>query len=136
MEVCRLLGPAATAVGRVPGPAAPAREPARIRRVVPPLRAAATRAVEDAMPTVSLARVPEIVQGAGALETLGQTLSGRVPRGSPVLLVADPGLKASGFADAAAAALGGAGFAVLAFSDVKSDPTMAQVDAAVALARR
>ena len=97
---------------------------------------AAPGATEEAMSTVSLARVPDIVQGAGALETLGQTLTGRVPRASPVLLAADPGLRASGFIDAAAAALAGAGFRVVAFTDIKSDPTMAQVDGAAALARR
>ena len=87
------------------------------------------------MSTVQLARVPEIVQGAGALETLGQTLTGRVARGSAVLLVADPGLKASGFEDTASQSLAGAGLRVVAFDDIQSDPTMAQVDAAVALAR-
>ncbi len=87
------------------------------------------------MTTVSLARVPEIVQGAGALEKLGETMTGRVPRGSPLMLAADPGLKASGIIDAAAAALRAAGFGVVVYSDIKSDPTMAQVDAAAALAR-
>jgi alcohol dehydrogenase class IV len=87
------------------------------------------------MTTVQLARVPEIVQGAGAIDALGETLQGRVPRGSRVLLVADPGLKASGAVDAATAALAGARFAVIPFSDVQSDPTMVQVDAAAALAR-
>ena len=88
------------------------------------------------MKTVQLARVPEIVQGAGAIETLGQTLQGRVPAGSPVLLVADPALKNLGVSDTAQASLTAAGFATLVFSDFKSDPTMAQVDAAAALARR
>jgi alcohol dehydrogenase len=88
------------------------------------------------MSTVSLARVPDIVQGAGALETLGQALSGRVPRGSAILLAADPGLEASGCIDTATTSLAGAGFRVVAFGDIKSDPTMAQVDTAVALARR
>ena len=87
------------------------------------------------MSTVSLARVPDIVQGTGALENLGESLSGRIPRGGQVLLVADPGLKGSGFADTAAAALGRGGFGVVTFSDFKSDPSMAQVDAACALAR-
>ena len=87
------------------------------------------------MSFIQLARVPEIVQGAGALETLGQTLAGRIPAGSPVLLVADPGLKDAGFIDAASASLHAAGFGVVPFTDVKSDPTMAQVDAATALAR-
>ncbi len=87
------------------------------------------------MSIIQLARVPEIVQGAGALETLGQTLAGRIAPGSPVLLVADPGLKDAGFIDSASASLRAAGFGVVAFTDVKSDPTMAQVDAATALAR-
>ena len=88
------------------------------------------------MSIVNLARIPEIVQGAGVLETVGQTLSGRVTAGSPILLVADPGLKASGAIDMAAASLRAAGFAMVLFEDVKSDPTMAQVDAATVLARQ
>ena len=87
------------------------------------------------MSTVSLARVPDIVQGAGALEALGQSLGGRVPSASAVLLAADPGLRRSGFVDAAAASLAAAGYGVVLFTDIKSDPTMAQVDAAVALSR-
>ncbi|MCX7057929.1 MAG: iron-containing alcohol dehydrogenase, partial [Proteobacteria bacterium] len=88
------------------------------------------------MSIIQLARVPEIVQGAGALETLGQTLTGRIAAGSAVLLVADPGLKDAGFIDSASASLAAAGFRVVAFTDVKSDPTMAQVDAATDLARQ
>jgi alcohol dehydrogenase class IV len=88
------------------------------------------------MSIVSLARVPEIVQGPGSLDTLGQTLAGRVPSGSAVLLVADPGLRDAGFIDSASASLSAAGFGVVVFSDIKSDPTMAQVDAATDLARR
>jgi alcohol dehydrogenase len=87
------------------------------------------------MSTVSLARVPDIVQGAGALDRLGEAMTGRVPRGSALMLAADPGLKTSGIIDVAAAALRSAGFGVVVFSDIKSDPTMAQVDAAAALAR-
>ena len=88
------------------------------------------------MSTVNLARVPEIVQGAGALEALGGTLTGMLPKGSAVLLVVDPGLRTSGVIDAAGAALRGGGLAVVVYDDVKSDPTMAQVDAAAAIARR
>jgi alcohol dehydrogenase class IV len=88
------------------------------------------------MNAVHLARVPEIVQGAGALEALGTTLSGYLPRGSAILLVADPGLRASGLTDAAAAALRGGSYSVLVCEDVQSDPTMAQADAGAALARR
>ena len=88
------------------------------------------------MTSIHLARVPEITQGAGTLETLGSALSGRIASGSAVLLVADPGLKASGAIEVAHTALAAAGFGVVPFSDLKSDPTMAQADAAAAFARR
>jgi GTPase involved in cell partitioning and DNA repair len=39
------------------------------------------------MKAVHLARIPEIIQGAGALEALGATLAGHVPLGSALLLV-------------------------------------------------
>jgi alcohol dehydrogenase len=87
------------------------------------------------MTTLTLDRVPRIVQGAGALGTLGTLVAELVPAGTPVLLVADPGLRASGMIDTARKALQAAGLGVVLFDDVKSDPTMAQVDAAAALAR-
>jgi alcohol dehydrogenase class IV len=76
------------------------------------------------------------MQGAGALEALGATLAGFVPSGSAILLLADPGLRASGLIESAAAALRSGGYSVIVCDDVQSDPTMAQADAAVALARR
>jgi alcohol dehydrogenase class IV len=88
------------------------------------------------MNAVQLARVPEIIQGAGALERLGATLAARVTRGGAILLLADPGLRASGLIDAAAAALAAGGYGVIVWDDIQSDPTMAQADAAAALARR
>jgi alcohol dehydrogenase class IV len=88
------------------------------------------------MSQIYIARTPEIIQGAGCIAALGKALGGRIPAGAPVLLVADPGLKASGAIDAASASLAGARFGVVPFTDLKSDPTMAQTDAAVALARR
>jgi alcohol dehydrogenase len=86
--------------------------------------------------TLELDRVPRIVQGAGALETLGTLLSGSVKPGSSVLLVVDPGLRRSGITDSAASAVRRAGLGVTLLEDVKSDPTMAQADAAATLARR
>lgn len=88
------------------------------------------------MTAVHLARIPEIIQSAGALETLGATLAGYVPSGSALLLVVDPGLRASGLIDAAVAALKRGGYGVVICDDVQSDPTMAQADAATVLARR
>ncbi len=87
------------------------------------------------MNAVHLARVPEIIQGAGALDGIGATLAAQLPRGSAILLLVDPGLHACGLIDAAAAALSAGGYGVIVCDDVQSDPTMAQADAGAALAR-
>jgi alcohol dehydrogenase len=88
------------------------------------------------MTTITLDRVPRIVQGAGALGTVGSLVAELVPPGSAVLLVVDPGLRGTGMIETARAALQAAGFGAILFDDVKSDPTMAQVDAAAGMARR
>ena len=88
------------------------------------------------MSLITLDRVPRINQAAGAIGTIGSTLAGLTRPGAAVLVVVDPGLRATGVAEIVAASLQAAGLAALLFDDVKSDPTMAQVDAAVALARR
>jgi alcohol dehydrogenase class IV len=85
---------------------------------------------------ITLDRVPRISQAAGAIETLGATLAALTGPGAAVLLAVDPGLRATGVAETAAASLRAAGLGAFLFEDIKSDPTMAQVDAAVALARR
>jgi alcohol dehydrogenase class IV len=94
--------------------------------------------------TLSLDRVPQIAQGAGALEQLGTLVKGLRPAsgGNPgaaprhVLLVADPGVKALGLVADAEHALRAAGLAVTVFDGVESDPSMAQADAIAELARR
>jgi alcohol dehydrogenase len=88
------------------------------------------------MNAVHLARIPEIIQGAGAFEGLGATLAERLPRGATILLLVDPGIRASGLVESAAAALRSGGFALVVCDDIQSDPTMAQADAAAAIARR
>jgi len=88
------------------------------------------------MTIITLDRVPRIVQGAGALGTLGSVVAECVPTASAVLLVADPGLRSTGMIETARAALQQAGLGVILFDDVKSDPTMAQVDSAAGVARR
>lgn len=83
----------------------------------------------------TLDRVPSIVQANGALDQLG-ALAARLGGGRPALLVADPGLARFGITARAEASLRAAGLAVATFSDIRSDPTVAQVDAAATLARR
>jgi alcohol dehydrogenase class IV len=87
------------------------------------------------MTTITLDRIPRIVQGPGALGTIGTVVAELVAPGTPALLVADPGLQGTGMIDTARTALLQAGLGVVLFEDVKSDPTMAQVDAAARLAR-
>ena len=90
------------------------------------------------MSSLSLDRVPRIVQGAGALEELAGVLAGIA---SPVvairhvLLVADPAMKPLGVLDTAQRALSKAGLGVSVFDGVQSDPSMAQTDATARLAR-
>jgi alcohol dehydrogenase class IV len=84
---------------------------------------------------ISLDRVPQITQGAGALEQLGSIVKAlKAPRS--VLLVADPGLRSIGIIASAERALSSEGVAVSVFDGVESDPSMAQADATAELARR
>ncbi len=82
----------------------------------------------------SLDRVPAITQAAGALGQLGSHAV-RLGGGRPVLLAADPGLAPFGIIAQAEASLRAAGLDVLTFTDIKSDPLAAQVDAGAAMAR-
>jgi alcohol dehydrogenase class IV len=88
------------------------------------------------MTVVTLDAVPTLMGGVGALSMLGVNLAPLVKPGAAVLLVVDQGLKPTGFIEAAADALAAAGLGVVVFDDVKSDPSMAQVDAAADIARR
>jgi alcohol dehydrogenase class IV len=74
-------------------------------------------------------RIPRITQAPGAIEDLGRITAGRVGRGASVLLVADPGLGATGITATAKRALEKAGLGVAVFEDFKSDPATASVDA-------
>ncbi len=82
-----------------------------------------------------LARVPRITIGAGARRNLGPLASSLVPAGAHALLCADPGLQATGMIEEVADALRDGGFGVSVFSDIKSDPSVAQADAAADVAR-
>jgi alcohol dehydrogenase class IV len=86
--------------------------------------------------TFTLSPIPRITGGPGKLAAIGDLAAALGGAGSVVLLAADPGLKSAGHIAAAEAALRKAGLGVILFDRIKSDPTMAQVDEAVSLARR
>lgn len=87
------------------------------------------------MPFVELARIPRMLLGVGAREHLGALASELAGGGAPILLVADQGLRASGMIDETSSHLRRAGFSIALFDQFSSDPTLAQTDAAAALAR-
>ena len=74
--------------------------------------------------------------GAGARNQAGGLAASLAGAGATVLLVADPGLESTGALAALEGVLREAGLAVERFTDLKSDPTLAQADAAASLARR
>jgi alcohol dehydrogenase class IV len=82
------------------------------------------------MKLIELARTPRIVAGIGARARI-PALAGA----GPVLLVADPGLKATGIVEEIAAGLRARGVGLAVFDAFQSDPSIAQADAAAALAR-
>lgn len=82
-----------------------------------------------------IARIPRITGGAGARAQAGALALGQAGEGAHVLLVADPGLAATGFADEIKASLRKAKLKFTTFSDFSSDPTVERVDAAAAIAR-
>jgi alcohol dehydrogenase class IV len=83
------------------------------------------------MSVYELARTPRITAGLGARAQIA-TLAGAAAH---VLIVADPGLKSTGVVDEIAAGLRAQGFGLAIFDAFQSDPTIAQADAAAALAR-
>jgi alcohol dehydrogenase class IV len=87
------------------------------------------------MTTYQLAQVPQMTIGAGARWQIGDLAKALVAEGAPILLVADPGLATTGRIGEIAGLLTAAGFPVEIFSDIKSDPSIAQAEAAVSLAR-
>jgi alcohol dehydrogenase len=77
----------------------------------------------------------EVHFGAGALAALGEVVRAAAgPEVERVLLVTDPGVRRAGHAEAAAAALAGAGLAADLFDAVGENPTTAQVAAGAAFA--
>ena len=84
---------------------------------------------------IMAAAVSQVIEGAGCLTRLGVSFAGFVSPGSPVLLVADPGLKAHGFTERAQTSLSAAGLIPVTFEAFTSDPKETQIDAAIALGR-
>ena len=82
-----------------------------------------------------IARVPRITAGAGARADIGRLAVSLAGKGAEVLLVADPGLKASGAIDDVRAILKKAGLKTALFTAFSSDPTVAATDAAADVAR-
>lgn len=87
------------------------------------------------MSRYELARMPRITGGAGSREAVGALTAGLVGARSHVLLVADPGLLATGLADDVEASLTQAGLGVSMFSDFAGDPAASAADTAAMLAR-
>src|ERR1700759_2662223 len=88
------------------------------------------------MARYQLSHLPRITGGPGARELAGELASARLGKGAQVLLVADPGLKATGLIDDVEASLRKAGLGVSVFSEFGGDPTTVSADAAAAQARR
>jgi len=84
---------------------------------------------------IVLDRVPRITQAPDAIAELGRIAAAGLPAGSGVMLVADPGLRPSGAIERCAGAIRAAGLGLVVVDEIKSDPSIAQVDSAAALAR-
>lgn len=82
-----------------------------------------------------LARIPAVTGGAGARARVGQLARSAAAGSKQVLLVADPGLGATGLVGEIEASLRDAGLDVETFAAFSADPTIAAADAAAAQAR-
>lgn len=75
--------------------------------------------------------VPAICMAAGRIDALGSDITDLGGTGCQALLVADPGLAATGLIDRALTAMRVGGATVHLFDDLQSDPKESQVDAGV-----
>ncbi len=73
--------------------------------------------------------------GVNRADEIGGDVDRLVGKGVAVLVVSDPGVVAAGVADRIVRALAAAGHVPSLYSDVRSDPKSAQIDAAAAAAR-
>jgi alcohol dehydrogenase class IV len=88
------------------------------------------------MKPFALARIPEILFGAGRLADLGKQASSLAGPDWPVLLVADPALEKAGITARAMASLSAAGHQAVIYDSLRGEPKASDVDKAAELARR
>lgn len=84
----------------------------------------------------TLAPISGIVIGRQSRREAGPRLASRIGKGQKVLLIADPGLAATGLIGDVEASLAQAGLKSETFSALTSDPTIAQTDHAIGQALR
>lgn len=83
----------------------------------------------------TLAPVPQIAIGAGRIDGLGREIRELINRPVAVLVVLDPGLKASGVVARADAALTGERLKMVLFDAIAGEPKASDIDRAAGLAR-
>jgi len=88
------------------------------------------------MTSFTLSSVPEIRFGAGRIDDLAAVVEALAGRGATVLLVADPALKDIGITGRAVDLLDKAGMATVLHDDFAGEPSVSNIDAAAAVARR
>lgn len=88
------------------------------------------------MTSFTLSSVPEIRFGAGRIDDLAAVVEALAGRGATVLLVADPALKDIGITGRAVDLLDKAGMAAVLHDDFAGEPSVSNIDAAAAVARR
>ncbi len=81
-------------------------------------------------------RMPRMTQGAGSLARLGEIAKSLGGDQAPVLLVADPGLRAAGVIEVALQALKSARLGAILFDAFASNPSTDEADRAADIARR
>lgn len=91
------------------------------------------RPIAGSIPTIDFAARPRLVAGAGCLARLGELA--REIGGARVLLVTDQGIVAAGHAGRVRQALEASGFVVTTYDRVRENPSTADVDACLAVAR-
>jgi alcohol dehydrogenase class IV len=87
------------------------------------------------MSIFELARVPRMTAGIGARRRIGVLAAELAGETGRAVLVADPGLRATGMVEEIASIVVKAGVEITLFTEFKSDPTVEQADHAAEIAR-